>query len=47
MYEVFHYLGFMEQVVPLSVVYPDKYFEGKIPQGNNRNIESVDEQLNP
>ena len=33
--------------VPLSVVYPDSYFEGEIPQGTNNDIDSDDDQLNP
>lgn len=44
-------MGFMPQAtvsgVPLNVVYTDSYFEGKIHQGTNNNIDSDDDQLNP
>ncbi|CAI9289696.1 unnamed protein product [Lactuca saligna] len=33
--------------VPLSVVFPDSYFDGDIPQGTNSNIECDDDHLNP
>lgn len=34
-------------LIPLSVVYPDVYFEGEIPQGTHYDIESDDDQLSP
>ncbi|CAI9283013.1 unnamed protein product [Lactuca saligna] len=47
-YKGFLDLGFMAQVVvPLSVVYPDSYFEGEIPQGTYNDIESKDKKINP
>ncbi|CAI9271293.1 unnamed protein product [Lactuca saligna] len=50
-YEGFLDLGFLAQAVvhaiPLSVIYPDSYFEGEIPQQTNSYIDFDDDQLNP
>lgn len=47
-YEGFHDLGFMAHTtIPLSVVYPNSYFEVEIPHVTNKYIHSDDDKLNP
>ncbi|CAI9281417.1 unnamed protein product [Lactuca saligna] len=47
-YEGFLDMGFMTlDTIPFSIVYPDSYFEGEIPQGTHNDIKYKEEQVNP